>query len=185
MPTRKASSLTITLILPFVMLIALLTGVLGVLWYWTGSKTVSMLSKQLMVEMAERIGQAVDRHIFSSRSIIEASFPRGLPAHQRIEDDMPALRSRFWAATSLTQRQGDYVYYGNSQGQGLGLLRSNEAQAELRVKLDAQEVRSIYLLPGIRAEPLFLRKENNLFDPRTHPWYRMAQQAPGHIWTPV
>ena len=144
-----------------------------------------MLSKQLMVEMAERIGQAVDRHIFSSRSIIEASFPRGLPAPQRIEDDMPALRSRFWAATSLTQRQGDYVYYGNSQGQGLGLLRSNETQAELRVKLDAQEVRSIYLLPGIRAEPLFLRKENNLFDPRTRPWYRMAQQAPGHTWTPV
>ncbi|MCS4293063.1 diguanylate cyclase (GGDEF)-like protein [Comamonas sp. BIGb0152] len=185
MPTRKASSLTITLILPFVMLIALLTGVLGVLWYWTGSKTVSMLSKQLMVEMAERIGQAVDRHIFSSRSIIEASFPRGLPAPARIEDDLPALRSRLWAATSLTQRQGDYVYYGNSLGQGLGLLRSNETQAELRIKLHAQEVRSIYLLPGIRAEPLFLHKENNLFDPRTRPWYRMAQQAPGHIWTPV
>lgn len=55
MPTRKASSLTLSLVLPFVMLIALLTGVLGVLWYWTGSKTVSTLSQQLMVEMAERI----------------------------------------------------------------------------------------------------------------------------------
>ena len=116
MPVRKASSLAITLILPFVMLIALLTGVLGVLWYWTGSKTVSMLSKQLMVEMAERISQAVDRHIFSSGSIIEASFPVGLQAPDRIEDDMVALRTRLWAATSLTQHRGDYVFYGNRHG---------------------------------------------------------------------
>ncbi|GAB2820767.1 hypothetical protein GCM10027276_23460 [Comamonas piscis] len=185
MPTRKGSSLTITLILPFVMLIALLTGVLGVLWYWTGSKTVSMLSQQLMVEMAERIGQAVDRHVFSSGSIIEASFPAGLPAPKNIEDGMPALRSRLWAATSLTQRLGDYVYYGNDAGQGIGLLRSSETQAELRVKLQAQEARSIYLLPGIQAKPIFLHKEANLFDPRTRPWYRLAQDTAGHIWTPV
>lgn len=185
MPTRKASSLTITLILPFVMLIALLTGVLGVLWYWTGSKTVSMLSQQLMVEMAERIGQAVDRHIFSSRSIIEASFPAGLDASDDIESDMPALRTRLWAATSLTQQQGDYVYYGNRYGQNIGLLRTNETQAQLRIKLHAKEARSIYLLPGILAEPIFLSQESNLFDPRSRPWYRMAQEVAGHIWTPV
>jgi len=185
MPVRKASSLTITLILPFVMLIALLTGVLGVLWYWTGSKTVSMLSKQLMVEMAERISQAVDRHIFSSGSIIEASFPAGLQAPDRMEDDMAALRIRLWAATSLSQHLGDYVFYGNRHGQSMGLLRSTQTQAELRVKLHAQDVRSIYLLPGIQAEPIFLSKESNLFDPRSRPWYRLAQGVAGHIWTPV
>ncbi|UBB18759.1 diguanylate cyclase domain-containing protein [Comamonas odontotermitis] len=185
MPTRKASSLTISLILPFVMLIALLTGVLGVLWYWTGSKTVSTLSQQLMVEMAERISQAVDRHIFSSRSIIEASFPEGMYASGRLQDEMPALRTRLWAATSLTGNDGDYVYYGNQSGQGIGLLRKSETVAELRLKLRAEDFRNIYMVPGIKAAPVLLSTEKQLFDPRTRPWYTLAQAAKGHVWTPV
>ncbi|MBB6579199.1 diguanylate cyclase (GGDEF)-like protein [Comamonas odontotermitis] len=185
MPTRKASSLTISLILPFVMLIALLTGVLGVLWYWTGSKTVSTLSQQLMVEMAERISQAVDRHIFSSRSIIEASFPDGMYAPGKLQDDMPALRTRLWAATSLTGNEGDYVYYGNQSGQGIGLLRKSETLAELRLKLRAEDYRAIYTVPGIKATPVLQSTETQLFDPRTRPWYRLAQSAKSHVWTPV
>ena len=185
MPTRKASSLTISLILPFVMLIALLTGVLGVLWYWTGSKTVSTLSQQLMVEMAERISQAVDRHIFSSRSIIEASFPEGMYATNSLQDDMPALRTRLWAATSLTGNEGDYVYYGNQSGQGIGLLRKGAMVAELRLKLRAEDFRSIYMVPGIKAAPVLQSTEKQLFDPRTRPWYTLAQAAKGHVWTPV
>ena len=185
MPTRKASSLTVTLILPFVMLIALLTGVLGVLWYWTGSKTVSTLSQQLMVEMAERISQAVDRHIFSSRSIIEASFPEGIAAPDPLQQNMPALRQRMWAATSLTGNDGDYVYYANHLGQGVGLLRKSEKVAELRLKLRAEDFRSIYIVPGIKADPILQKAETNLFDPRTRPWYQVAEHANGHVWTPV
>ncbi len=67
----------------------------------------------------------------------------------------------------------------------MGLLRRNATQAELRIKLHAQDVRSIYLLPGIQAEPIFLSQESHLFDPRTRPWYRLAQGVAGHIWTPV
>ncbi len=185
MPTRKASSLTLSLVLPFVMLIALLTGVLGVLWYWTGSKTVSTLSQQLMVEMAERISQAVDRHIFSSRTVIEAAFPEGLAAPERLESELPALRSRMWAATSLSGENGDYVYYGNRDGQAIGLLRKSGQQAELRLKLQAGDHRSIYALPGINAQPVFQRDEDMLFDPRTRPWYRVADKTRGQVWTPV
>ena len=185
MPTRKASSLTISLILPFVMLIALLTGVLGVLWYWTGSKTVSTLSQQLMVEMAERISQAVDRHIFSSRTIIESTFPDGLAAPTDIRDDMPALRARLWAATSLTGNDGDYVYYANQAGQGIGLLRKNAHMAELRLKVKAEDFRGIYAVQDILALPRLQFTETQLFDPRTRPWYRVGKKAASHVWTPV
>ncbi|MFG5777300.1 diguanylate cyclase domain-containing protein [Comamonas sp. J-3] len=185
MPTRKASSLTLSLVLPFVMLIALLTGVLGVLWYWTGSKTVSTLSQQLMVEMAERISQAVDRHIFSSRTVIEAAFPEGLAGPEPLESELPALRRRLWAATSLSGEAGDYVYYGNRDGQAIGLLRKSGQQAELRLKLHAGDHRGIYALPGINAEPVYQRDEDSLFDPRMRPWYRVADKTRGHVWTPV
>ena len=185
MPVRRASSLTISLILPFVMLIALLTGVLGVLWYWTGSKTVSTLSKQLMVEMAERISQAVDRHIVSSKYVLEAAFPQGLYAPEHLQDDMATLRSRMWAATSLTGNAGDYVYYGNRAGQGMGMQRKPDQSAELRLKLRPEDFRNIYSVLGITAEPIYQSTEANLFDPRTRPWYQLAQNAPGQVWTPV
>ena len=54
-PIRASKSLKLSLILPFVALIALLTSTLGMLWYWTGSNTVSALSEQVMQEKAERI----------------------------------------------------------------------------------------------------------------------------------
>jgi hypothetical protein len=62
-PIRASKSLKLSLILPFVALIALLTSALGMLWYWTGSNTVSALSEQVMEEKAERIALIVDRHL--------------------------------------------------------------------------------------------------------------------------
>lgn len=54
-PLRASRSLKLSLILPFVALIALLTSALGMLWYWTGSNTISALSEQVMEEKVERI----------------------------------------------------------------------------------------------------------------------------------
>ena len=72
-PPQKRSSLKLSLVLPFVTLIALLTGALGVLWYWTGSKTVSTLSQQLMTEMAGRIAQTIEWHLRASGTVLDAA----------------------------------------------------------------------------------------------------------------
>ncbi|WP_406626265.1 diguanylate cyclase domain-containing protein [Acidovorax sp. SDU_ACID1] len=185
MPSANRSSLKLSLVLPFIALIALLTGTLGVLWYWTGSRTVSMLSQQLMTEMAARIGQAVDQHVQGSGAMLEAAFPDSLPAGPDIARDLPALRERLWIATSLSGQAGDYVYYGNRAGQGIGLKRLGHDLGELRLKTRAEDHRRYYRLDGIAARPIPQSLEASPFDPRTRPWFKQARTAAGHVWTPV
>ena len=83
-PIRGSSTLKLSLSLPFIALIALLTSALGMLWYWTGSNTVSALSEQVMEEKAERIALIVDRHLHSSSAVLEAAFPSGQPVYSDI-----------------------------------------------------------------------------------------------------
>lgn len=183
--TVRPSSLKLSLVLPFIALIALLTGTLGVLWYWTGSRTVSTLSQQLMGEMAARISQAVDQHVRGSGAVLEAAFPESLPAGPDIARNLPALRERLWIATSLSGQAGDYVYYGNAAGQGIGLKRLGHERAELRLKTRAEDHRRYYRLDGITAQPIPQALEAAPFDPRTRPWFERAHTAQGHVWTPV
>ena len=184
-PSRGSSSLKLSLILPFVALIALLTSALGMLWYWTGSKTVSSLSEQVMQEKAERIALMVERHIHGSGAVLEAAFPAGIAAPGDIRQHLPRLTAQLWTATSLHTRPNDYVYYGNIAGQGIGLKRLEPQRAELRLKNHAGDKRSYYSLAGIQAEPVYQFTEKNLFDPRQRPWFKQAQQAEDPVWTPV
>jgi len=182
---RRYSTLRLSLILPFVALITMLTGGLGVMWYWTSTKTVSELSQQLMQEMVERIGQAVQAHLHDSGAMLQAVYPDGLTAGVDIRQDLPELRTRLWAATSLSGRMGGYVHYGNVAGQNIGLLRQSPTHAQLRMKLRAEDHRVYYQLDGIDAQARPLMTESTVFDPRTRPWFKAAAQAQGDIWTPV
>lgn len=182
---NRRSTLRVSLILPFVMLIALLTGTLGVLWYWTGSKTVSTLSQQLMSEMAQRISQAIDRHMHEAGAVLEAAFPQDQPVATDIGAQLTAIRSRLWTATSLYGKMGVYVHYGNLAGQGIGLLRQDSELGELRLKTRAGDFRNYYSIAGMRDAPVLRQQESKLFDPRTRPWFTLARDHEGHIWTPV
>ena len=184
-PIRGASSLKLSLILPFIALIALLTSALGMLWYWTGSNTVSALSEQVMEEKAERIALIVDRHLHSSSAVLEAAFPSGQPVHSDISEHVQSLVSRLWMATSLHTQPNDYVYYGNVAGQGIALKRQQPALGQLRLKTLASDHRSYFKVTGIHAKPVYEYTESTLFDPRQRPWFKLAAESTGSIWTPV
>jgi len=178
-------SLKWVLTVPYVLLVIALAGAIGCLSYYTGTQATSSLSEKLLRETVGRITQAIDRHIVGSSAVLEAAFPVGLPAPANIESTLAALQTRFWVATSLHTQPNDYVYYGNQAGQGLGLLRQSPDQAELRIKLNDEEHRAIYHLDGIAGTPHFTRREKELFDPRTRPWYLEGLTNPGHSWTSV
>lgn len=180
---RKRSSLRLSLILPFVVLISLLTGTLGVLWYWMDSTTVSGLSKQVMMEIAERTAQAISQDVRYSSATLEVAFPNGLPAANDIGSDLGNLQKRLWAAASLRGTTGS-VYYGNIAGQSIGLRRDGN-QAELRVNTLAGKPRQHFLLDGITGTPRPTFSETAVFDPRTRPWFKLARETDGPVWTPV
>lgn len=182
---RGVLTLRKVLIAPFAALVLALSSTLGWLSYEAGSEAVDEVAEHLLLETIGRIGQAVERHVVGSRAVLEAAFPDGMPAPQPIQADLPALRTRFWVATSLHTDPNNYVYYGNRQGQFFGLYRLSAKEAELRLKLREDEHRRISRFEGIDGREQFVSKEPLMYDPRTRPWYRAAESATSHTWTSV
>lgn len=178
-------SLKFKLVLPYVLLILLLTMVLGWLSWWANSRTVASLSGKLMTEMTQRIAQAVDRHMFGTGAVLETAFPYGMHAPEDIGPQRAELITRFYTAASIFTDPSDYVYYGNEAGQGIGVQKLVDGSAQIRLKLDAQQPRDFYLINGINGVPEYRFTENSIFDPRSRIWYQLGRKAARHTWTAV
>jgi diguanylate cyclase (GGDEF)-like protein len=158
---------------------------IGALSYRTGSRAVDTMSDQLLLETVARIGQAVDRHVVGSGAVLEAAFPNGMPAPEKIDAVQSELRTRFWIATSLHLDPNNYVYYGTRQGQFFGLWRFSQQDAELRIKLQAEAPRALRRFSGINgvlAEPV---AEPVIYDPRVRPWFKAGASNQSHTWTSI
>lgn len=184
-PLNSALSLRQVLIAPFAALVIALAAILGWLSYGAGRDAVDVVASRLLMETVGRIGQAVERHVVGSRAVLEAAFPDGMAAADGIESELAALRTRFWIATSLHTDPNNYVYYGNRAGQFLGLYRLSANEAELRLKLRAQDHRRMTRFAGIGGREQFMSEEPQMFDPRDRPWYKAAGAATSHTWTAV
>lgn len=173
------------LTLPFVVLVLALAALLSLLSYRAGKAAVDNLSGQLLVETVNRIAQAVDRHVAGSAAVLEAAFPRGVPAPTSLQGELPDLRTRFWLATSVHRDPNNYAYYGNRQGHFFGLWRYSDTEAELRLRTDGAGPREIYRFNGIAGALGAPAREERVFDPRERPWYRAAQGSTAPTWTSV
>ena len=92
------SSLKFKLLLPYVLLILLLTLLLGWLSWWAGSRNAEDLSKRLMGEMTERIALAVDRHMQGTSAVLETAFPEQMRAPDDISPELDNLLTRLYTA---------------------------------------------------------------------------------------
>jgi diguanylate cyclase (GGDEF)-like protein len=173
------------LTLPYVALVLAVALIVGALSYVTGSQAVDTLTDKLLLEAADRIGQAVDRHVVGSSAALEAAFPDGLPAPAQVEADLAGLRSRFWIATSLHLDPNNYVYFGNRAGQFFGLWRHSRSEGELRLKLKPEEPRSFQRFVGLDGAITETSTEATIYDPRVRPWYRAGQAHDSHTWTSI
>ena len=162
------------LTLPFVVLVLALAALLSLLSYRAGKAAVDNLSGQLLVETVNRIAQAVDRHVAGSAAVLEAAFPRGVPAPTSLQGELADLRTRFWLATSVHRDPNNYAYYGNRQGHFFGLWRFSDTEAELRLRTEGAGPREIYRFSGIAGALGTPTREERIFDPRERPWYRAA-----------
>ncbi len=143
------------------------------------------MSDQLLLETVARIGQAVDRHVVGSGAVLEAAFPNGMAAPRAIDGVLEELRTRFWIATSLHLDPNNYVYYGNRQGQSFGLWRFSQQDAELRVKVRAEDSRRLYRFTGINGVLGPQTLEATVFEPRARPWYKAGATTSSDTWTSV
>jgi diguanylate cyclase (GGDEF)-like protein len=182
---RSPWSLRKMLILPSAALVVAVAAVIGWLSYDAGRDAVDAVAKRLLLETRGRIGQAVERHVVGSRAVLEAAFPDGMPMPDAIEGELPALRRRFWIATSLHTDPNDYVYYGTRSGQFFGLKRLSATEAEVRLKTAPAQQRRITRFAGIDGVERLMSEEARLYEPRERPWYKAGQSAEAHTWTSV
>jgi diguanylate cyclase (GGDEF)-like protein len=185
MPFSARISLRQWLTIPYIALVSGLVLLIGALSYQAGSQAVDTVADHLLSETVARIGQTVDRHVVGSAATLEAAFPQGMAAPQRIEADMATLRSRFWIATSLHLDPNNYVYYGNQSGQFFGLWRHSSTEGELRIKTKADAPREISRFTDINGKLGAPTIETRLYDPRARPWYQAAVNRNSHIWTSI
>ena len=171
------------LTVPYVVLLLLAAGVIGLLSYGAGSDAVDTLSDRVLSETVGRIAQAVEKHVSGSEAVLETAFPTDVPAPTSVKTDLDALRTRLWLATSVHRDPNNYAYYGNRNGQFIGLWRFSETEAELRLRTDASLPRSIYRYSRIKGELKNPVLEERLFDPRERPWYKAGQGASTQTWT--
>ncbi len=179
------ASLRQMLTIPYVILVVLAATVIGVLSYNAGRDAVDTLSDHVLSETVNRIAQAVDKHISGSEAVLETAFPSDVPPPSSVEDDLEALRTRFWLATSIHRDPNNYVYYGNRNGQFIGLWRFSETEAELRLRTDGVSPRSIYRYSHIRGELKNSVQETRVFEPRERPWYKAGQGTTKQTWTAI
>ena len=173
------------LTLPYVLLILGTAIVIGVLSYAAGRDAVDNLSGQLLTETVHRIEQAVERHVAGSGAVLEVAFPKGIPAPQSITDELPALRERFWLATSVHRDPNNYAYYGDRQGRFIGLWRSSESDAELRLRTTGTGPRDLYHYSGILGNLGAPQTEQRVFEPRDRPWYKAGAASTLQTWTSI
>ena len=173
------------LTLPYVALVLGTAIVIGVLSYSAGRDAVDNLSGQLLTETVHRIEQAVEGHVSGSAAVLEVAFPKGIPAPESITEDLPSLRTRFWLATSVHRDPNNYAYYGDRDGRFIGLWRSSESDAELRLRPSGQGPRDIYHYSGIAGELGKPDIETRIFEPRERPWYKAGAASALQTWTSI
>ena len=173
------------LTVPYVVLVLVASTVIGGLSYLTGRDAVDTLSDYLLTETVGRISQAVERHVSGSGAVLETAFPTGINAPEHLESAVNELRARFWLATSMHRDPHNYVYYGDKTGHFLGLWRHSDSEAELRLRLDADQPRNIFRFSGIAGKLDRPHREETIFDPRQRPWYIAGHEAQQHTWTSI
>jgi len=173
------------LTLPYVALVLGTAAVIGVLSYAAGRDAVDNLSGQLLTETVHRIEQAVEGHVSGSAAVLEVAFPKGIAAPESITAELPALRERFWLATSVHRDPNNYAYYGDRDGRFIGLWRSSENDAELRLRPTGDGPRTLYHYSGIAGDLGRGDVEARVFEPRDRPWYKAGAANALQTWTSI
>jgi HAMP domain-containing protein len=111
-------------------------------------------------------------------------------------ENFPNLERYFWRQVQLGQASGandaqspqekgiSYIFYGNAQGNFLGVERQENGKSLMRIRTqETAPQRVFYELDGQGQRSPEIRRQE--YDPRTRPWYEAAQGRRGLIWSPI
>jgi diguanylate cyclase (GGDEF)-like protein len=178
-------SLRAALTIPYVVLTLVLAVAISLISYWAGKSAVEQLSDRLLVDIVQRVSQAVDRHLVGSRVALEAVLPQAGGAHVQDIPPLAELERRMSIATALHTNPNNYVYYGNRQGQFVGVNRLDASSVEVRLKTESGKAREFFRVAGGNSTRQLTKTEATVYEPRDRPWYKTAVDQRRPAWAPV
>ncbi len=184
-------SLRALLIIPFVVLILILTTIIAWLSYDASQRTAYKLVDSLTVGVAERVRVAVERQLAPSHLVLEAALPslrENFASRVDADLSLTAIEAKLRVATKLNPSLNNYIYYGNTAKQFVGVSRKDSNEIELRIKPDSDKPRQFFKerLEGA-ATPIksLVKTETTIYDPVSRPWFKAASAAKAPAWTSV
>ncbi|MCC5645754.1 PAS domain S-box protein [Nostoc sp. CHAB 5824] len=180
--TPRKFPLRITLVVPFVLQILTAVGLIGYLSLRNGQRSVDNLANQLNSEIGKRIEQGVLNYLEEPHHLIDATYS-AIQSSNLNPQDFEALGRYLWQIVHQ-QRLIDYFYYGNEQGEFIGVEQMEDDTVQLKIRTEALAPnRKTYLL-NEQAQPQKLLKLLK-YDPRSRPWYEAAKATGKSTWSKI
>jgi diguanylate cyclase (GGDEF)-like protein len=187
--SSKKLSLSLVLIVPFVLQVVLATGSVGYLAFRNGQRAVEEMASQLMDEVSKRVEQRLKTYLATPQLVNqlnadavtrgELTFDFSQPnrqAEQLIWQQMRLFPHLKWILLGVEQNGSHLGIWRADRDQGLQLAIANSSTQSLLVYHETDAT-------GQRGKPL--KVEGPKYDPRQRPWYKaaIAQQKP--TWTTI
>ncbi|MEO1351708.1 MAG: ATP-binding protein [Cyanobacteria bacterium J06635_15] len=187
MTLRKTSpspilSLQTALVVSFVLQIVAAVGLTGWLSFRNGQRAVNELVNQVNDEVTARVETHIRTFSDTPYQFLQINVAAIRTGHFNLTD-YPAMARFFWEQTQISDAV-PYVYFGNPQGDFVGVWRETDSLTTLRLRdPSTTPKREIYELDR-QGKPLALIKQDE-FDPRSRPWYQTAVDAGQSTWSSI
>ncbi|EHR70855.1 hypothetical protein BurJ1DRAFT_2011 [Burkholderiales bacterium JOSHI_001] len=175
--------LRVLLTLPYILLLLVLATAVGWLSYRAANEAVGDMASRLSNAIGERIEEVTTAYLANWQYTLAAAAGWNGPERQV---DLASTERELWAAGSLSQVPGSYVYFASPDGRFVGVQRRASGPALLKLRdSPGQAPRRLFdaAHPGDRALPV--GQEPQAYDATQRPWYRAAMGRPGDVWSPV
>jgi len=177
-------SLQQQLLLPFVLLVVLISAAIVTMSYRAGSLAVDDMARKFLLASSDRIGKASEQHMTDAMAVLESVSPDPamVPDMQLSFNDYGLLERRFWIASGLFPDINSYVYFGGADGSFVGVDREFKGRVEVYERRPGDTQRKVFRA-ATPAEHSLLRTDD--YDPRLRMWYQRAVAAERPVWSPV
>ncbi|MDB9312663.1 ATP-binding protein [Spirulina sp. CS-785/01] len=173
------------LIVPFVVQIFAAVGLTGYLSIRNGEAAVQELALQLREELTARIQEKLKNYLTTPRWIVQSNLDSVQLDELPIEEDHTALKQHFWAQMKRFPKM-NYIAFGSQNGDYIAVDRL-EKQRSLRLVTVNEDTNGDMFIYGMDSQgnPRNLLKTVPNYDPRTRPWYHVAEDAGEGTWSNV
>lgn len=170
-------------------------GVTGWLSFISVKKDVEDLIGKIIVQGSNLIEYRVKEYLATPNFFQEMNQVAILNGNLNL-DDLESLERYFWRqvqigasstsedAMSIDEQGIDFIYYGNTRGDFIGVQRTENGKSLMRIRTEQTAPNMIFyeLDPQGKRSPEIKRQK---YDPRERPWYKAATETRRLGWSRI